>query len=69
MDYDKKFINIATGNNEFHGWSDQVREGETPDGWKVRWERRDIGATTGEGFLPGHVRGWLCDAADTVAEE
>ncbi|MGM8838416.1 hypothetical protein [Thermus sp. 93170] len=69
VDYDKKFINIATGNNEFHGWSDQVREGSTPDGWRVRWERRDVGATTGEGFLPRHIWGWLCDATDKVKEE
>lgn len=69
VDYDKKFINIATGNNEFHGWSDQVREGSTPDGWRVRWERRDVGTTTGEGFLPRHIWGWLCDATDKVKEE
>lgn len=59
VDLDRKLIALKTGNSEFHGWGDQVRAGETLDGWRIQWERNDIGTTTGESFLPGHIRAWL----------
>lgn len=69
VDHAQRSVTIFTGNREFFGWGNQVREGSTPDGWRVRWERRDVGTTTGEGFLPRHIWGWLCDATDKVKEE
>lgn len=57
---------IRTGNHFFGGDRDEVRRGRIGD-WALIWERRDIGITTGEDFMPGNLRTWLLE--HTRAEE
>ena len=65
-----RMIIVRTGNRFFGGDRAEIRRGRIGN-WDIIWERRDIGVTTGEDYMPEDLRAWLLKhtSAEANAEE